>query len=275
MKTPPIRVLCPLFCLMALWANGCTSKVSETVDEDRRLKLEAIQQCLPGQLEKLLLLMEFASLWRLNQGSLPGDPPGLTWVQQSGGELAYSISLSGISLSGSIRFYSPNGVSQTLVLPTSSLSTAIDSAATQLRALFPVGFPFLVATWTMSGAGASGAGALTGILGGGSGGNALLEIRTTEDQPTAGGAPPLEPGLITTSGMHACSLGFLAPDLRTDDLPGRSYPRGRIEFDLDGPDASVAAVLILDGSAIARIVVQGLRGFLTVNMDTLEIGAGR
>jgi len=275
MRHHPFVSLVPLFVLLALIFCGCSSKVTESVDVERRAKLEIVQDCLPGQLEKLLVLMEFAGLWRLNQGNNPADPPGLAWFQQAGGALSYSFTLAGVILAGGITFYSPSGVAQNLSISATSMSAAVDDAATQLRSNFPGGRPFLVATWTMTGASVTGGGAFTGIIGGSSNGNELEELRTTSDTPSIEGAPTLEPGSITTSGAHSCTLRFLTSGLRTDDVPGREYPQGRIEFDLDGPAASVAATLTLDGSANSRIVVQGLKGFLTVNLDTLEIGAGR
>jgi hypothetical protein len=258
-----------------LITGGCSSKVTETVDLDRQAKLETVQDCLPGQLQRLLGLIEFAGLWRLNQGSFPVDPPGLTWNQQAGGELSYTLSFTSFTLSGIITFYSPSGVAQNLILPTSSLSAAIDEAATQLRANFASGSPFLVGSWTMTGSGVTGGGNFTGIIGGSSSGNELLELRTTRSTPAGGGPPVLQPGSITISGTRTCTLDFLIPGISTDGDPGQEYPRGRIEFDLEGPAASVAATMTLDGGPVARVVVEGLRGFLTVNLDTLQIGAGR
>ena len=259
--------------LSALFAVGCSSKVTQTLDTNKQMILE----CLPPHLEVLDALVDFAALWRLNGGNDPDDPTGLVWTKNGADTIDYTITVTGFTLSGDIKFYDATGALQSLNASISnvSLSQAIDDAATIMGA-----DAFIVGTWTITDTGGdveSGSGALTGIIGGSTNQNELEEVRTTTGTP-AGGVPPNAVGTITiVDGSDTCTLTFDTPHapatvgLRTDDEPTQQYPNGTIHFVLVENGVSQEADLVFDTTVIAALTVAGISGRFDINLETLNV----
>src|SRR5204862_6398916 len=138
---------------------------------------------------------------------------------------------------------------------------------------FPgAGEPFMVGDWSMSGPNLTGGGSLTGRIGGSTNGNELEELRTTAASGTVSGGPPaLDSGSITESGADLCALSFTMPGLRTDETPAQQYPIGTVDLTITATQATpvtVSATITFDGSAIARIAVDGVRGSFSLDVET-------
>lgn len=267
---PSIRhfLLCGLFAL-----GACDSKVTSTLDPVLQAKADTITQCFPEHLAKLNALLEFADLWRLSGGTNPPDPAGLTWSEQPDGTIDVTIALTGFTITSTISFYSPTGLLQNLTLPATSLSAAIDAAATELRNLFGAANPFMVGEWTMSGAGVTGSGALTGIIGGSANQNELEELRTTGATPS-GGPPAVADGTIELTGTHTCEMTFNTPSLVTDGSPTQEYPIGVITVRLEKTAATVTTVnaaFTMDGTATGVLTVDTVPGRFEINLETRSI----
>jgi len=259
--------------LSALVAVGCSSKVTQTLDTNKQMILE----CLPPHLDVLDELIRFADLWRLNGGNDPADPAGLVWSKNGGDTIDYTITVTGFTLSGTIRFFNAAGALQSLngSIANSPLSQAIDDAATILGA-----DAFMVGTWTITDTGGdveSGSGALTGLLGGSTNQNELEEVRTTTGTP-AGGVPPNAVGTITVvDGSDTCTLTFDTPHapatvgLRTDEQPTQEYPIGTIHFVLTENGVTQEADLVFDATVIAQLTVTGISGRFDINLETLNV----
>lgn len=263
--------------LSALVAVGCSSKVTQTLDTNKQMILE----CLPPHLDVLDELIRFADLWRVTGTDNPPDPAGLVWSEQGNGTINYTITVTGFSISGVISFYDPNGNLQNLTLSTTSLSQAIDDAATELRNLFGAADKFMVGTWTIADTGGSevesGSGAFTAIIGGSTNQNELEELRTTTGTP-AGGPPPNAVGTITVvDGADTCTLTFDTPHapaavgLLTDETPTQEYPIGTIHFVLTENGVTQEADLVFDGTVIAKLTVTGISGRFDINLETLNV----
>jgi hypothetical protein len=263
---PTTRIL--LFSALAFTA--CSSKVTSTVDDELRARVATVTDCLPPHLEKINAILDLAALWRLNDGSNPPDPPGLTWQRQGDGTLDVTFALATFTISAVIAFYSPTGVPQNLTVSTTSLSQAIDDAATELRNLFAGARPFLVAAWNVAGTGVAGSGALTGIIGGSSNQNELEELRTTTATP-AGGPPPIADSSIAITAAEVCTLTFRTASLVTDSFPSQSYPAGTVDLTLAKPDTTINARLVFDTTAVARLTVEGIAGRFDVDVETRSV----
>lgn len=256
--------------LTFLACAACSSKVTSTVDTDLRDRVEFVTDCLPPHLEKLDALIDFAALWRLNDNQNPPDPSSLTWSEQSDGSIDATISLSGFAIQATIVFYSPTGIQQNLALSTTSLSQALDDAATQLRNAFGASDPFMVGSWTITGSGVSGSGALTAIIGGSTNQNELEELRTTVSTP-AGGPPANADSSIVLTGSPTCTLTFNTPSLVTDAFPTQEYPNGTITLTLSRPGRTVTASLVFDTTAVAQLTVDGISGRFDIDLETYSI----
>lgn len=275
------RLLSSLTLAAAVGLASCSSKVESALDPDLQAKVETITNCMPGQIEKLNELIDFAELWRQNDSSNnPADPSGLAW-SYAGGEISYTITLSGYTISGIIRFYGPGGNQESgLTLSSTSLSQAIDDAATELRNLHASGRPFMVGEWTISGAGVSSAGvtsspaAMTGFIAGSANLNELEELRTTLGTASvSAGAPAVQQCTITTTGSETCVFTFEMPSLLTDESPTQEYPIGTITFSLNNQTAGLTLTgsLVLDGTVTARLNVDTLLGHFDINLETYSV----
>jgi hypothetical protein len=254
-----------------LFAAACSSKITETFDADLQKRVETVTDCFPGMLAKLQALLDLANTWRLNTSGTIADPAGLAWSEQPDGTIDVTWTPNGFTLHAAIAFYSPTGVLQDLDLAGATiLNDAIDRAATQLASLFPATQPFMVGDWDLAGTGVSGAGALTGIIGGSTNQNELEEIRTTTAVP-AGGPPPIADGTIQLSGADDCTLTFQTSGLQTDTVPAQQYPIGTLTFTLQGPEATVAATMVFDGTVTAVLTVADIPGTFAVDLETRRV----
>lgn len=247
---------------------ACDSKVTSGGDPALQKQVRAIVDCFPELFPKAEGLLDLAETWRMNtNGSVP-DPTGL--VHSGSGPITATYTFDGCTLAMTIRFYDPNGNEQTsLPLTATSLADRIDEAATSLRNSFPGGDPFLVGDWTLTGAGVSGSGALTGIIGGSTNQNELEELRTTEVTP-AGGPPAIAASTVTEG---ACTLTFRTASLVTDSFPAQEYPIGTMTVTIDGTDADsladVTATITFDNTAVVKIAIDGVAsGRFELNVET-------
>jgi hypothetical protein len=247
---------------------SCNSKVTSGGDPALQKQIQTITDCFPDLFPKAEGLLDLAELWRMNtNGSIP-DPAGLT--HSGSGPITAGFTFDGCALSMTIRFYDPDGNEQTgLPLSATSLADRIDEAATSLRNSFPTGKPFMVGDWTLTGGGASGSGALTGIIGGSTNGNELEELRTTETTP-AGGPPALATSTVREGD---CTLTFRTDSLVTDSFPTQQYPIGTMTITIDGDDADsladVTATVTFDNTAVVKITLDGtVSGRFEFNVET-------
>lgn len=252
---------------------GCDVKVTTTVDAELLRKKETLEDCFPHLFDHLQHLFAVASTWRLQDGLPNQDPPGLSWVEQPDGSILVTYGFATI-VQMTIRFYSPAGVLQNLSLPASgTLDAAIDLAATELDADFPgADEPFMVGDWTLSGGGMMGSGTLTGLIGGSTNGNELEELRTTAPSSTVSGGPPAtDSASIAEGGAAPCALTFSTAGLLTDESRTQQYPIGTVTLTITAPEATVPATITFDGSAIARIVVDGVAGSFAFDIETRAV----
>ena len=252
----------PFLAVAALGA--CGSKVTSTIDTDLQAKVNTLQDCFPNLYGWMQGLLEIADTWKLNHtGGVP-DPTGLSWSLGSGGRIDATLTRGASTFAMQIRFYSPTGVEQDLgsaMTGATTLSDAIDAAATELRNTFGNSGNFLLGQWSISGGGiaASGEG-LVGILGGTSH-NQLDELRTIAVTVTApNGVPAVDPSTITDSGPPVCSLTFTAASLVIDEDMDQQYPSGDIAVTVTGPEATVDATITFDKTSTAQIAIQGVNG---------------
>lgn len=255
----------------ALLLAACSSKHTEIIDVDLQKRFETVEDCFPELFPKVEDLLEVAEAWRLNSSTPVPDPPGLTFAQQGDGSLLVTLVAGDCTYTMTIRFYGPGGAEQDdLPLGTAStLSEAIDLAATELRNRFADSEKFMVGDWTVAGTGVGppAGGALTGIIGGSTNQNELEELRTTTATP-AGGPPPVDDGALTLTGPPQCTLLFRTAGLITDDDPLQEYPDGEVALQLTGPEATVTAKVIFDRTAIARIEVDDVPGHFEYDLET-------
>jgi hypothetical protein len=254
--------------LSAFLFAACSTKVTSGGDPALQKQIQTIQDCFPDLFGKTKGLLDLAETWRLNtSGSIP-DPAGLT--HSGAGPISVGFTSGTFAISMTIRFYSPAGAEQTgLPLTATSLADRLDEAATSLRNTFPAGNPFMVGDWTLTGGGATGAGALTGIIGGSTNGNELEELRTTEATP-AGGPPPIAASTVSEG---ACTLTFRTSSLVTDSFPAQQFPIGTLTITLDGddPDSLVdtTATVTFDNTAVVKITIDGTTsGRFEFNVET-------
>lgn len=259
------RSRCLALCALAVVA-ACNTKVTSTIDQDLENKVNTVKDCFPTLYPHASDLFEIANSWRQKLSSI-ADPAGLTWAEQGDGSIDVTFVAHGTTLSMSIVFYSPTGVSQDLDLTgATTLGDAVSAAADQLNTNFPSGDPFLVGAWTISGGGLSGSGALTGILGD----NELLEIRTT-DATVSGGPPSVAASTITDSGPPACTILFQTTSLSTDQAANQEYADGTVTFTVTGPDASVSGSITFDKTSTASITVTGINGSFALDLDDFTV----
>ncbi|MCA8954407.1 MAG: hypothetical protein KDE27_33185 [Planctomycetes bacterium] len=267
-----------LLCALA----GCDSTTTSSFDQDLQNKVATVTGCMPAQIEKLDELLSFADLWRLNDGSNPADPSGLTWSEDGSGTISYSITLSAFSITGEIRFYSPAGAQFDATItpsPGGSLSQAIDDAATQVRAMFPSGTPFMVGEWNLAGIPSAGSvsssglssspAAFTGMIGT----SQLEELRTTQGTAAvSGGPPPVQTDVITTVGSDTCVFSFSMSSLVTDGSASQQYPTGTITWTLANQTSGITLTgnLVFDGTAVTLLNVDDV-GTFEVNIETRSV----
>lgn len=263
-----LRPLIPAF-LFCLCGAACKSEITETVDADREAVVELLADCLPEQLDKLSVLLEFAKFWRLADGENLPNPAGTSASWTSGGDLQVVVNLSGYTLVATIAFYSPAGVHQNLGLTTTVVSQAIEAAADALRTAF-TGSSFLVAEWVLAGAAVAGAGAITAVLAPAGQPNRLMALTTTATTP-AGGPPPADVGTIALSGSHACTLTFQFAGLRTDFAPASEFPVGDLLWTLEGTETTASGRLRVRGVPAAKLLVDRLLGYFAVDLETYAI----
>ena len=261
--------------LLALaFVAGCGAKVTSTVDSDLQQKVVTLRDCFPHLFANLQQLLAVADTWRQQDGAPFQDPPGLTWDEQPDGSVDVVFGPGAVVVSMKIRFYSPDGAQQDLALPAAgTLDEAIAVAATQLNVLFPgTDAPFLVGDWSISGPGLTGSGSLTGLIGGSTNGNELEDLRTTAASATVSGGPPaIAPGSLTENTGDACSLSFTIPGLLTDESPTQQYPIGTVDLTITATAATVVGTITFDGSSVARIVADGVRGSFSFDVETREL----
>ena len=205
-------------------------------------------------------VLDIIQAWRLDNGvNAASNPTGLTSTPQGDGSITVIYDAAGTTIAMTIRFYSPAAVQQNLVLTgITTLNDAFDAAATQLAASFTTGTSFAVGSWTISGGGLSGSGAVTGLFGGASN-RRITSLSTTTATPS-GGPPPDATSAITDSGPPACTLTFATSGLQIDAGPSVIYPTGSLPLTLVGPNATVSAVVTFNGSVTANIVVADVTG---------------
>lgn len=256
--------------LSALLFAACESKITSGGNEDLQQQIQTVTDCFPDLFAKTEALLNLAETWRMNtSGSIP-DPAGLTHSGSGPITATFAPTAAGFVISMTIRFYDPDGNEQTgLPLTATSLADRIDEAATSLRDDFPTGSPFLVGDWTLSGGGATGSGALTGIIGGSTNGNELAELRTTTATPVSG-PPPVAASEVNEG---ACALTFSTDSLVTDSFPLQEYPIGTVTVTIDGDDADalaeVTATVTFDNTAVIRIDITGAAtGHFEFNVET-------
>ena len=257
-----------LLCAAALFA-ACDNKITSTLDADLQKRVDTVRNCFPGLYAKAQGLLDLANTWRMNASTSIPDPAGLVHSQQGDGSIlaTYTFGGSTLTLTMTIRFYSAAGAQQNINLSgATTLADQIDLAATTLRNL-PGAPPFLVGAWTLAGAGISGSGALTGIIGGSTNGNELQELRTTTATPV-GGPPPNADSTITDNGPPVCTLTFNTMSLVTDSFPTQAYPIGTITISIAGPEATVTATITFNDTAVAKIVVSGISGRFDFDVNT-------
>ncbi|MBK8097305.1 MAG: hypothetical protein IPK26_09365 [Planctomycetes bacterium] len=257
--------------LLVSLAAGCSSKITENINQDLRNQVDTIDDCLPPLFEKVQALLDFADTWRLTDTGNT-DPAGVTFAEQPDGTIDVDIVAATFRIDATVSFFSPTGVLQDLNLGSpSSLAEAIDTAADELRNLFGSSNPFMVGAWQLSGTNlVTTNGAFTGIIGGSTNQNELEELRTTTATP-AGGPPPNADGTIETSGTPACTLVFNTTGLLTDETPTQEFPIGTLDLTVTGPSATVDATMTFDGTAVARITVTGINGRFDFNLNTRDV----
>lgn len=275
------RLLVPSLSLLAL--AGCSSDVTSTVDQDLQAKVETVTDCFPGQLEKLREIIDLAELWRQAETNNPPDPSELTW-SFDGTTITYTLTFSSFTINGTIQFFDPGGGPVAgLTLSNTSLSQAIDDAATQLRNRTPASTsrPYIVGDYTVSGTGVSSSGGtsspagITGFIAGSANQNELEELRSTEGTAQAtGGAPGVQDHVITTTGSDTCVFTFRIPSLLTDESPTQEYPIGTITWSLDNQTDNVQLTgsLVFDGTVTTVLNVTDVASF-SINLETLAITA--
>ena len=261
--------------LAATLLTGCDSKVTSTTDPEQQARFETLSDCFPNLYDKVEQLLDVVDAWRLASGSSIPNPTGLGSVTEQGdGSVTLSYSLGGTTLAMTIRFYSPTGVVQDLALSGFSsggdLNDLVDIAADELRTNFPSGDSFLVGSWTLSGGGIAGSGAVTGVLGRDGSQDRLIEVRTTTDTP-AGGPPPAASSTITDNGPPLCAITFSTDGLALDDAPQQSYPVGTIDFSLLRSPTTVTASVTFDGTSVAAITVSGVTGSFLFDIAQREL----
>ena len=267
----PTMQLSKTLLLGALLLAGCDSKITQSTNTALQAKVNTVTGCFPDHLEKINALLDYAQLWRLNDGSNPADPSGLSWSEQGDGTLDITYTIGAFTITSTITFYSPTGVLQNLAITSTDLSGAVAEAAAQLDATFTTGDSFLVAEWSLSGSGVTGSGAFTGIF---SGTSRLHQISTTTATP-AGGPPPNADGSITIVDSDTCTLTFNTTGLQTDATTSQDYPIGSVTFTLVGPDATVTATFTMDSTVEATLVVDTVPGVFTINLSTRSVTHSR
>lgn len=269
--SPPIamsRLVAYLSLALVLSGTACSSKLKSALDPDLAKRLDAMRDCFPELYPFVDGLLDLAQTWRL-QTPPAADPTGLTWSEQPDGSVQLAYTLSSVTISAVIRFYSPTGTMQDLDLSAAtSLSEAIDAAATELATLFGTADKFMTADWTLAGATSSGSGQWTGIIGGTTNQNELEELRTTSGTPS-GGPPPVAPGTVsdTGSGM-TCTLTFQTASLQTDTVVDQQYPIGTINLTITNPETTVTAAIVFDGTAVAHITASDIPGNFDYQLET-------
>jgi hypothetical protein len=170
-----------------------------------------------------------------------------------------------------ITFYSPTGDAQTIDLSAAtSISEALDIAATELRNRFGDTDKFMVGTWSLTGANLTGSGSVTGIIGGVTNENELEELRTTTATPV-GGPPPVVNSVVMSTLTPACELRFQTSSLQTDTVLDQQYPIGTITFSIIGPKATVNAAIVFDNTPNAVINVNDVSGHFSFDLDTGDL----
>lgn len=262
----------PCWSLLALWLlPACQSKVTSEVDTVLQQRVATLQDCFPGLYRRVDAVLDIVEAWRLDNGvNAASDPSGLTWAEQGDGRINVTYVVAGSTIAMTIRFYSPSGTQQNLNLGSATtLNDAFDAAATDLATNFPTGTSFAVGSWTISGGGLSGSGAVTGLFGGAS--NRRITSLSTTGATPSGGPPPAASSSVSDSGPPACTLTFATSGLQIDAGPTVVYPTGSIPVTLVGPNATVSAVVSFAGTSTANIVVTDIAGSFDYDVVTRSL----
>ena len=236
-------------------------------------KIEALEDCLPDLYPKVEQLQQVAALWRLNQGSNPPNPAGLTSVI-NGNVLDVTYVVGDCTITMEISFWSPDGAQQSPDFSgadPASLSDQFDVAATWLADQFggPGPNPFALGRWTLAGIGVSGGGNLLGSIGGVTNQNELEYLRTTGPTP-AGGEPPAAASIVTNTTLN-CEMTFLTDGLSTDTAPGQDYADGVVEISVSDGNETANGTITFDSTNIAVIKINGVPGDFDFNLDTYDV----
>jgi hypothetical protein len=167
--------------------------------------------------------------------------------------------VAGLTFAIAIRFYSAVGAQQNLDLAgATTLNDVFARGASQL-----VANDFAVGSWTLSGGGFSGSGAFTGRYEGTSS-LAIRSLRTTSST-VSGGEPATTLGSITSTGGGGARLDFTSGGI---ELPGSlAYPNGSLTATLVAPTATLTLLVTFDGTAVITIVVTGIDGWFTYDVE--------
>lgn len=264
----------PLLAVTTLGLGSCDSKIESATNPELQAKIQVVVDCFPNLWAFVDGVVDIAGTWRMNGGTTP-DPAGLTKTVNGDGSITASLTVSGTTISMTIKFYGPDGAEQDLtsvITPPSSLGDKIDAAATELRDRFGSAEKFIHGVYSITGGGVTATGeALTGIIGGALNQNELEEVRSTLEDVTTG-IPAVDPTTIEDSGSSpTCTLTFNIPSLVTDEEPGQEYPRGTVSLEIDDGTTTTMASIIFDKTSTARITIEGLVGGLDLNLDTLTL----
>ncbi|MFK7738673.1 MAG: hypothetical protein AB8H80_00010 [Planctomycetota bacterium] len=271
----------PLCAATFLGFSACDSSATTTIDQQAQARIEAIRDCFPDLWEFADGVLTIAEAWKLDGDENPEDPTGLSW-SFTGLDITAELTVGSSTVTMVISAYGPNGTTERRscsvlsaagsIQPVASLSEAIDNIASELRDEFDTTNPFLLGVWSIGGGGISASSeGLLGIIGGSTNANELQEVRTVDATVTTG-APAVDSSVLTdTVSSPACTLTFSTDGLVTDEDVSQDYPSGTIEATVNDGTTEVSATITFDKTEIASIVVEGLTGAITLNLETLEV----
>jgi hypothetical protein len=261
---------------------GCGSKITSTIDDDLRVRVETLRDCFPGLYPRVEALLAIADRWRLGNGPATPDPTGVSaslGSEPGGTVVDVHYTAGGATIAMVIRFYGPTGVQQTLALDSdsdsgdgaASLDDMLHAAAVELRTQVPGDeLPFVVGDFGIAGGGIVASNeALLGLVDGPPSAPRLATVRTCAPSSTISGGPPAtDPCTITDLGPPVCVIRFATSDLALDETATQAHPIGTVELSLDGPLANVRATLTFDGTSTIGIAVDDVRGGFTFDTTT-------
>ena len=268
----------PLLAVATLGLGACESKLTSDTDNlaARKAQVDAVVDCFPNLWQFVNGVLAISDTWKLNGGTQP-DPVGLGTMVNGDGSLTVTLGVGTTSLTMDIKFYGPSGAEQDLsafVTAPTTLGAKIDAAATELRSRFGTGEKFIHGVYSITGGGISASGeALTGLIGGSTGQNALAELRTSV-ATVSGGIPAVDSSIVTDSASSpACTLTFGVDGLVTDEDVGQEYPSGTVTLAVFDGTTTVNASIVFDKTSVARITIDGLTGGFDFDLDNLTLTA--